>query len=151
MLLISHWHCCCTYLRPFHIFVFSVGHLILSFYHHLLPISLFSCSLFPPPSISVPTSLFDHLCFLLIISSMASFSLSNIFFSPHFCLSLIFVLVINHPSHTRLTPPSLSCPSSPFVHHAKFMLTLELLFVSHTHFLSSAFFTASLTSLVQDL
>lgn len=51
-------------------------------------------------------SLFDHLCFLPIIFSISSFTLSHIFFSPRFCLSLIFVLVINHPPHTKLANSS---------------------------------------------
>lgn len=96
-----------------HIYIFFVGHSILSFYHHLLPTSLFSCSLhstFPFCS----HSLFDHLCFLPIISSISSFSLSHIFFSPHFCLFLIFVLVINHPPHTTLANSSyISFPLLP--------------------------------------
>lgn len=51
-------------------------------------------------------SLFDYLCFLPIISPISSFSLGHIFFSLHFCLSLIFVPVINHPLHTELANSS---------------------------------------------
>lgn len=148
------------------LFAFNLTLALLLHLSETLPHADFFCwsfdSLLPSPSssylpflmLSLPStfppcshSLFDHLCFLPVIPSISSFTLSHIFFSPHFCLSLIFLLLINHPPHTKLAnSSSLSWPCFSFGHQAKFMLTLEMLFVSHIHFLSSAFFTATLTS-----
>lgn len=103
--------------------------------------SLHLPSLFPQ-SLWSPVFPAVHLCYLLLFPG-SYFLLTPFLPFPYFCSS--------NQSPTPYQACKLSCPSFPFGHHAKFMLTPGLLLVPHIHFLTPGFFTASLTPLVQDL